>query len=252
MSTRLRGVLQYDGTAYRGWQRQPDVVTIQETCERALESVLGEPIPIVASGRTDTGVHARGQVIHLQHNTRIEPHELRRAWNAHLPNDIWMERLTRTRADFHARYDAVERTYRYYVSEGPVASSPFVRRYRWALKHRIDWEAVQVATAHLVGVHDFRHFSKGIAGSRAGSPEGLCDVRVARWSKTTDGRFFEITANRFVRHMVRGVVGALVAVGRGGFSSTQLRRALARNGERVACRYAPPEGLFLWEVLYEE
>lgn len=254
MSTRVRGVLQYDGTAYRGWQRQADAVTIQETCERALESVLGQPIPIVAAGRTDTGVHARGQVIHLQHDTRIEPHELRRAWNAHLPSDIWLERLATARADFHARHHAVQRTYRYFIADGPDACSPFLRRYRWALNRRVDWPAIEAATPFVVGVHDFRNFAKGVTGAEApnGIPPGLCEVTMARWSRTPDGRVFEIRANRFIRHMVRGLVGALIAVGRGSVSQRALCDALDPGGARVTCRYAPPDGLFLWCIEYEE
>ncbi len=171
MSKRLKGVLQYDGTGYRGWQRQADAETVQEVCERSLEKILGEPVSVVASGRTDTGVHARGQVVHFEHETTIGIPELKRAWNAQLPNDVWVERLTTASADFHARHDAVTRTYRYFVADGRLAHSPFVCRYSWALDRRPDWDAINAVTSSIVGAHDFRQPVLGVLRRVVSHPE---------------------------------------------------------------------------------
>ncbi len=243
MSKRLKGVLQYDGTGYRGWQRQADALTVQEVCERSLEKIFGGHLSVVASGRTDTGVHARGQVVHFEHKTTIGNPELKRAWNAQLPSDVWVERLTTASADFHARHDAVTRTYRYFVADGRLAHSPFVCRYTWALDRQPDWDAISKSTASIVGAHDFRHFAKGAS-------EGQCSVYSAEWRRTRNGYVLEITANRFLRHMVRALVGALVSIGRGQVRPSSLPWALEPCGEPVAAAHAPPQGLFLWKVKY--
>lgn len=250
MPNRIRGVLQYDGTGYRGWQRQPDAPTVQETCERALREVLGRSVAVVAAGRTDTGVHARGQVVHFEHPGRLEPAELRRAWNAHLPRDIWVERLDAAAPGFHARHDARSRTYRYYVAEGPQSRSPFVRRYAWGQLRSLDWERIEAVTARLLGTHDFRRFAKGDGGEVV-QRAGLCTIMDARWDPTPEGRVLSITADRFLRHMVRAIVAGLVAVGRGRISGQALAAAFEDGGPRVAGGAAPPQGLFLWKVEYD-
>jgi tRNA pseudouridine38-40 synthase len=252
MPKRFKGVLHYDGSAYRGWQRQPDAVTIQDTCERALAGVLGGKVDLVAAGRTDTGVHARGQVVHFEHQADVGVAALRRAWNARLPDDIWVAGLHPATADFHARHDAVARMYRYFVAEGPGAASPFVRRYNWSLERPLDWEAVEAATRIIEGTHDFRRFAKGAAsaGIASGRTPGQCTVYAAVWRRTRTGRALEITADRFLRHMVRALVGALVAVGRERLSPADVAAALGPDGRKTSARYAPPRGLFLWRVEY--
>lgn len=248
---RARAVLQYDGTAYRGWQRQTDALTIQGTCEEALARILG-PTDIVAAGRTDTGVHARGQVVHFDTAAGLSPAAVRRAWNAHLPTDIWVARLECAEADFHARHDAVARTYRYRLALGRMAPSPFVRRYAWPVDRRLDWPRMEAATRAIVGVHDFRRFAKGAGGPRVrpATEPGRCDVRRARWLRSREGRVLELTADRFLRHMVRALVGAIVAAGQGRIDPQEIRRALEPNGARPRATYAPPQGLFLWAVEY--
>lgn len=250
---RARAVVEYDGTAYRGWQRQPDAPTVQEVCEAALGKVLGERADVVCSGRTDTGVHARGQVVHFDHPGRLAPRDLRRAWNAGLPDDVWIRSLAPARDDFHARYDAVGRTYRYHLATGARAESPFVRRYAWPIRRRLDWGRMEDATRRIVGAHDFRRFAKGERGARTrpgGSP-GRCRVTAARWRRSRTGRTLEITADRFLRHMVRSLVGALVAVGHGRVTADEIEGALGPDGDRTRATYAPPAGLFLWRVDYE-
>ncbi|HET6360766.1 MAG TPA: tRNA pseudouridine(38-40) synthase TruA [Gemmatimonadota bacterium] len=251
MRVRARAVLQYDGTSYRGWQRQADASTIQAACEDALEKIIGKAA-VVAAGRTDSGVHARGQVVHFDHGTNMSARDLRRAWNAHLPEAIWVARLERAKPDFHARHDAVARTYRYQLALGRGAASPFVRRYAWPIQRPLDWEAMNAATEGLVGEHDFRRFAKGSGEHRTRTERepGRCVVRAARWLRSRDGRALEITADRFLRHMVRAVVGSIVAAGLGRIHADEIRAALAPGGARPRASYAPPQGLFLWEVEY--
>ena len=239
---RARAVLQYDGTAYRGWQRQSDASTVQAACEEALARVLG-PTSVVAAGRTDTGVHARGQVVHFDSAAGISPTALRRAWNAHLPTDIWVARLERAAPGFHARHDASARTYRYRLALGRDAPSPFVRRYAWPIRRRLDWERMETSTAAIVGAHDFRRFAKG-------AEDGRCEVRSAAWIRSREGRALEVTADRFLRHMVRAIAGAIVAVGLGRIDPAELAAALEPGGARPRATYAPPQGLFLWSVEY--
>lgn len=248
MVIRSKAVLEYDGTAYRGWQRQSDAPSIQQACEGALSRVLERATRVVAAGRTDTGVHARGQVVHFDHAGRIAPPDLRRAWNAGLPPDVWVRDLEPAPAGFHARFDARARTYRYRVAHGPDARSPFVRRYAWALRRPPDWERVEEATVGLVGTHDFRRFAKG---DPEGGGHSRCEVRSAAWRPQGEGRVLEITADRFLRHMVRALVGALVAVGQGRIPVNAPAAALVEGGERPRARTAPPEGLVLWHVEYE-
>lgn len=242
MSARFQAVLHYDGTAYRGWQRQADAVTVQAACERALAGVLGDDIRLIAAGRTDTGVHARGQVVHFDHGARIGPEELRRAWNARLPEDIWAERLAAVPSEFHARHHATARTYRYFVAQGSTAPSPFISRYAWVIERPLDWPKIESLTELLVGTHDFSNFSKGVGG--------MCRVYRAAWVETPAGRALEITADRFLRHMVRALVGVLIAIGRHRLTADDAARALTPAGPRAAAAYAPPRGLFLWKVEY--
>lgn len=250
---RVRAILQYDGTPYRGWQRQIDAPTVQGTCEAALARILG-PTDVIASGRTDTGVHARGQVVHFDHEGRLSSRTLRRAWNAQLPADVWVVGLAPAEPDFHARHDAVSRTYRYEIALGRRAFSPFVRRYAWPVGRALDWASMDAATDRIVGRHDFRRFAKGAAEARVrdvGAP-GRCVVRRAHWARSRHGRALEITADRFLRHMVRALVGSIVAVGLGRLSPDAVGEALAPGGKRPGAGYAPPQGLFLWAVQYPE
>lgn len=248
---RVRAVLQYDGTGYRGWQRQADAITVQGACEAALERIIGKT-SVVAAGRTDTGVHARGQVVHFDHEGDLPSRELKRAWNAHLPDDIWVARLAPARADFHARHDAAARTYRYHLALGRRSCSPFVRRYAWPVPRTLHWSGMNAATGALVGTHDFRRFAKGAGEYPAGGDRetGRCTVREARWLRSREGRVLEIIADRFLRHMVRALVGAIVAVGLGRIGPDEVFAALEADGARPRAGYAPPQGLFLWAVEY--
>lgn len=243
---RLRLTLHYDGTEYHGWQVQPDVETVQGQIERVLERLSGVRVPVIASGRTDTGVHATGQVVSVQMPRDWSPRKLRRALNALLPQDIWVADAAVAGAEFHPRFDAVARTYLYRIATGPGGASPFRRRHAWALEHTLDVEAMRKGAAHIVGDHSFQAFAK------SGQPErgDRCAVTVAEWLRTEALLEFRITANRYLHHMVRYLVGTLVAVGRGQRPHTDVAKMLAGATDLRTAPPAPPEGLFLVHVAY--
>ncbi|HEY7530707.1 MAG TPA: tRNA pseudouridine(38-40) synthase TruA [Gemmatimonadota bacterium] len=239
----FRLLLQYDGRAFHGWQAQPGLRTVQSVLEAALGDLCGAPVRVHGAGRTDAGVHARGQVAHCRAPARFTPHVLRRALNAAVPDDVWIADVRRVSSRFHARFGALSRTYRYYLGTEDVARSPFHRPYCWPIGDAADGERLPDCAAAFVGVHGFGGFSR----RGPGSPR--CAVSRAAWEPDPLGWRFEITADRFLRGMVRGLVGACVAVARGALDVPALAAALERPGAPPAPA-APPQGLFLWSVEY--
>lgn len=249
--TRFRLLVHYDGAGFHGWQLQPDVSTVQGELEAVLERVSGERRPVLASGRTDTGVHATGQVAVVDlPGDRWTPHRLRGALNGLLPEGIWIQSVEVATPDFHPRFDARARTYRYRVGTSPLTSSPFHRRWCWALGEPLDLEPMIRGAHMLLGDHSFRAFAK------AGQPErgDRCTVMAAEWTPWEDlGWTFSITANRYLHHMVRYLVGTLVDIGRGRRSAADVSLLLSgTDPEAVTSPPAPPEGLFLTRVDYDD
>lgn len=212
--------------------------------EEALAGIYGTPVRIHGAGRTDAGVHARGQAAHFHAPSRFTPLVLRRALNANLPDDVWAADARRVSSRFHARFDAVARTYRYFLGTEELAHSPFHRPYCWALTEPLEGERLQEAAAGIVGGHDFGGFA------RRGPGTPLCQVSRAAWEPDTLGWRFEITANRFLRGMVRALVGACVGIARGTLDHDALAAGLARPESAPAPFVAPARGLFLWSVEY--
>jgi tRNA pseudouridine38-40 synthase len=237
-------LLHYDGRAFHGWQSQPGLRTVQSAVEEALAAIYGDPLRVHGAGRTDAGVHARGQVAHFHASARLTPFVLRRALNAKLPEDVWVADARRVSPRFHARFDAVARTYRYYLGTEDLAHSPFHRRYCWALSEALPVEGLQEAADEVVGEHDFSGFARIGPGSR------ICRVSHAAWERDPLGWRLEITANRFLRGMVRALVGACVAVARGTLDRAALAAGLATPAAAPSPAVAPPQGLFLWDVRY--
>lgn len=252
----VAALVEYDGTDYCGFQVQAGVPTIQGCLEEALRTFTELHGRIAGSGRTDTGVHARGQVIGLEVTWRHDLDDLRRAWNAHLPPAVVIRRLVEAPVGFHPRFSAVQRSYRYTVVEGGAA--PLARRYAHTVAQTLDLEAMQQAAAHVVGTHDFATFGQ--------PPQGENTVRTvsrAEWVIAQDavpalggcvGRrlVFTITANAFLQHMVRKLAGSLLWVGQGRWGSADFMQALAAaDGSRCAPP-APPNGLVLEWVTYPE
>lgn len=243
-------VLHYDGSGFSGWQRQPDQRTVQSVVEQALERLCGQPTAALGSGRTDAGVHARGQSVGVRVVERWTPDELRRALNAILPEDVWVAAAHEMRPDFHARYSATSRRYSYYVGTDDAANSPFRRRTEYAVKFPVDPSALCDAAAPLVGRHSFRAFS--VRGTAPESDEHLCDVRSAEWRPRDGGLVFEIEANRFLHHMVRFLVGTMLDVGSGRRPVNDVSVLLAAGDNSGTSAPAPPHALFLDRVMYPD
>lgn len=241
-------VVQYDGGSFAGWQRQPAARTVQGEMEAVLERLLGRRAPVVGAGRTDAGVHAVGQVAATTVPERWAPGDLVRAMNALLPPDIWVASARRMTAGFNPRRDAAERTYCYRIGTDSGARSPFRRAHEWAVSGPLAPGRLVTSAAALVGEHGFAALSaKGPA-----RPHYRCRVLEALWLDREDAPGFEfwITADRFLHHMVRFLVGVMVDIARGRRPERDLGALLEGTDNRAASPPAPAHGLFLVGVRY--
>jgi tRNA pseudouridine38-40 synthase len=246
-SHRICLTLHYDGAAFFGWQLQPAERTVQGEMERVLGKLLDRPVRVTGSGRTDRGVHATGQVATVDAPARWTPHALLRALNALLPPEIWVSDSRVVPADFHPRYGATSRSYVYRLGLATVTRSPFHARWCWPACLDLDLAAMQAAAGTLLGEHSFLAFAKAGQEERG----DRCEVHVARWAEWPGlGLQFEISANRFLHHMVRYLVGTLVEIGRGRRPESDMRRLLEPETPLLTSPPAPPEGLFLHAVTY--
>ena len=241
-------VLQYDGSRFAGWQRQPSERTVQGVLEEALARLCSGPTPALGSGRTDAGVHARGQAVGVRVPERWEPRRLREALNAILPADVWVGGAHAMRPEFHARYSAVARRYSYYVGTDEEARSPFRRPWELATRAPLDRAALDAAAALLVGEHSFRAFA--VRGTAPEHDEHRCMVREARWREREGGLVFEIEANRFLHHMVRFLVGTMLDVASGRRDARSMAELLGAAENREVSPPAAPHALFLDRVEY--
>jgi tRNA pseudouridine38-40 synthase len=243
-------VVHYDGTYFVGWQLQARGRTVQGEMEAALERLTGARRAVMAAGRTDTGVHATGQVASVALPPRWDVEELHKALNATLPGDIWIESTERVPEAFHPRFHAVARSYRYQLGLSEAAFSPFHRPWCWPLIKPLDVDALHRAAALLPGDRSFRAFAK-VGQEQRGD---RCMVTDAVWKSWGNlGVAFHIKANRFLHHMVRYLVGTMVDVARGRRSLEDIRVLLADpETELRMSPPSPPEGLFLTEVHYPE
>lgn len=236
--------LSYDGTAYHGWQIQPNAISVQSEIERCLSTVLREKTPIVGAGRTDAGVHARLMVAHFNSSQDIDCQQLTYRLNRILPQDIAIFRIEAVADDMHARFSATSRTYHYYIH---TQKSPFCRQYSLFTHYHLDFDKMNEAAQHLLTVKDFASFCK--TGSDVKTT--FCDVRVAKWVETSPGEwYFEITADRFLRNMVRAVVGTLVDVGRGRLSLDEFKKVVDSHKRTEARESMPAHALFLENITY--
>ncbi len=238
----------YDGSGFHGWQLQPDLRTVQGELQDVLGRLAARPRTVVGSGRTDTGVHATGQVASVDMPAKWTARDLRRALNATLPRDIWVQDVARVRPDFHPRYDALARTYTYRVGTHPDARSPFHRRWCWSLCEPLDLRMLDRLASTLAGRHSFEAFAK------AGQPERgtQCNVTATGWHGWELGARFTITADRYLHHMVRYLVGTMVDIGRGHRPAADLKALLSGASDLETSPPAPPEGLFLSRVEYPD
>jgi tRNA pseudouridine38-40 synthase len=247
----LKLTLAYDGTAYAGWQVQPGQTTVQVVLEVAVEKVTTRAARTIASGRTDAGVHALGQVVSLRTDSELALDVLRRALNAELPEDVAVLEVSQAADDFHPIRDAVRKRYRYVIHDGPVRDV-FRRRYCWSYRHgRLDEQAMSRAAKALLGKHDFSSFETRGA-EREHSVRTIFELIVER-GRGGQGDFItiEVEADGFLYNMVRAIVGTLVEVGRGAQEESWVGEVLQATDRRTAGPTAPPEGLFLVKVEYE-
>jgi tRNA pseudouridine38-40 synthase len=245
----LKLTLAYDGTAYAGWQIQPDQPTVQGTLQGAWREITGEQVRLTAAGRTDAGVHALGQVASVATESTIPNDELCRALNARLPYDMAVLAVDDARQSFHATYDAVSKTYRYRIDNGRIRSV-FDRQYSWHYPRPLDAYQMQVAGQALVGRHDFASFET--AGSeRPDTIRTIFRLVVARGSDDqADFITLEVEGDGFLYNMVRAIVGTLVRVGCGARPGEWVADVLSARDRRRAGQTAPAEGLFLVHVNY--
>jgi tRNA pseudouridine38-40 synthase len=246
---RIRLTIQYDGSGFHGWQVQPGVRTVQGELDSALSRLADRPITTTAAGRTDAGVHATGQVVGVEMPAKWTPAALRESLNAILPGDVWAAAAEPAPPTFHARYGALARGYIYRVGTAESALSPFRRRWCWPVRDDLERATLDAAAAGLVGQHSFRGYAK------SGQPERgyRCTVYAARWTDWRAGGFeFRITANRFLHHMVRYLVGTMVDAARGRRPAGDVLALLDEPGGLETSPPAPAEGLFLTRVYYAE
>lgn len=232
------------GAAYHGWQRQPGDLTVQEVVEKAFSTILRTTTPVTGAGRTDAGVNARKMVAHFDCELEIpEPRRLVAQLNAILPADIAVNHIYPVSAGAHARFDAVCRTYHYYAIP---FKSPFFGTLAWKAPASLDYEAMNQAACLLLQTEDFTSFSKLHTDTKT----NICHVTRAAWEPCGEGWVFIIKADRFLRNMVRAIVGTLVEVGRGKMSIDEFQSVIESQNRCQAGTSMPAHALYLWDVEY--
>lgn len=234
----------YDGTDYHGWQIQPNGITVQERLQQALSTLLRSDITVTGAGRTDTGVHARTMTAHFDFSPDIDCDQLVYKLNRILPRDIAVSRAETVADDLHARFSAKSRTYHYYIHQH---KDPFRRHYSCELRYDLDFAKMNEAARRLLAVSDFKAFCK----THTDVKTTICRVTEARWENDGDGCWhFRITADRFLRNMVRAVVGTLIEVGRGRMALDQFDAVVEGRNRSDAGESMPGNALFLEDIRY--
>ena len=238
-------ILSYDGTRYHGWQVQPNGPSVQEKLQWALSTILRQDIQVTGAGRTDAGVHARMMVAHFDVETMdFELQDLTYKLNRLLPQDIAIQKMEPVSDEMHARFSATSRTYHYYIH---TVKDPFLRAFSCELHYPLDFQLMNEAAAILMTYEDFGAFCKAHADVKT----TLCHITAAKWHQISPSAwYFEITANRFLRNMVRAVVGTLIDVGRGRLSLDDFRKVIEGKRRTEAGESMPANALFLEDVRY--
>lgn len=242
----IKLILEYDGTAYAGWQRQPDRPTIQEAVEAAILGVTQTHIPVIGAGRTDAGVHALGQVASFRTNRDMTPREWTRALNAHLPASVVVRAAALMPDTFHARHSAKGKLYEYRILNRPERPA-VARDYCWHIHQALDDAAMKKAASHLIGTHDCSSFQT----QPTENEDPICCLQQLVVSREGDRLRIEAYADRFLKQMVRSIVGTLVEVGLKKRQPDSLTTILHARHRSAAGKTAPPQGLFLIRVDYE-
>ena len=238
--------LSYDGTDFHGWQIQPNGNSVQEELQKALSTLLRQPVAVVGAGRTDAGVHARKMVAHFDCQEPIDCAQLAYRLNRMVPRSMSVYDVKRVSEELHARFSATRRTYHYYIH---TRKDPFLRHYSCEMHFDLDFERMNEAARALMEYSDFGAFCKGHSDVKT----TICRVMAAQWHQTSPTEwYFEISADRFLRNMVRAVVGTLVDVGRGRLSIDEFRNVIEGRKRTAAGESMPANALFLEDVEYEK
>lgn len=234
----------YDGTEYHGWQIQPNARSVQETLQRAMALFMRVDVELTGAGRTDAGVHASQMFAHFDYDRPLDCEKAVYKLSHILPPDIVVRRIFPVADDAHARFDAKARTYNYYISQLP---DPFCRHYSWLLQRPLDIEAMNHAARAIMEYTDFTSFSKVNTDTKTNN----CRITHARWTALSDGRLcFTIRADRFLRNMVRAIVGTLIDVGTGKITTNDVRLIIEKKDRCAAGQSVPGNALFLHKVEY--
>lgn len=236
--------LAYNGTSFHGWQRQPNATSVQQTLEEALTTLLRKPIAITGAGRTDTGVHAKEMMAHFEGDLSLEEEEnLPYLLNRFLQEEIVIYRLDKVKADAHARFDATARTYEYHLG---FQKKPFKQQLYYYFHQPVSLEKMSEAAQILLEYEDFEAFAK----THSDVKTFLCNVTRADWESTAEGAIFTITANRFLRNMVRAIVGTLLEIGTGKIEVADMHKIIQSKNRGEAGFSVPAAGLYLTEIQY--
>ena len=242
----IKLLIEYDGTNYHGWQIQPNATSIQETIENRLQKITQEEIRLIAAGRTDAGVHAIEQVANFSTKSRLDINNIQRGLNSLLPPDIAIKEISEAEQDFHARYSAKSKIYRYVILNRRFPS-PLYRNFSWFIPFNFNIEEMKKAAQYLLGKHDFSSFK----ASRCNSHNPIREVYGISVDKDTKGFIiFEIEANAFLKQMVRNIVGTLTDVGKEKMGAVEFEEILRAKDRKKAGITAPPQGLFLVKIKY--
>lgn len=233
----IRIVLEYDGTNFYGWQIQPDKRTVQGELKRAIKRITGEEVKVIGAARTDKGVHAICQVANFFIQKAVIENNFKNGLNAVLPEDIYIKNLKEVDNDFNSRFDAISRVYKYYIF---VGRSPLKRNYVWEFERKVDVEKANEIARLFLGEHNFKFLST--------KDEGLCNVISSRFFKEDEFIVYEIEANRFLRRMVRHVLGTIISILIGKLSIQNIEEIF--NGSQKSLVLPPAQGLYLWNVRY--
>ena len=234
----------YAGTNYHGWQSQPNAISVQEVMENALSILLKSETTLIAAGRTDTGVHARQMFAHFDSNLNTElQKQIIYQLNQFLPSDIVVHSVRQVKSDTHARFDALSRTYEYNISKGKIA---FENNLHYQINQNLDFKLMNVAAQILLKYNDFECFSK----SKTDVKTFFCDITYAKWTNSEKGYTFKITSNRFLRNMVRAIVGTLIEIGLKKKKVEELHQIISIKKRSAAGYSVPAQGLFLTKIEY--
>mgnify|MGYP001106611512 CR=1 FL=1 len=241
----IKLLIQYEGTNYSGWQTQANALAIQEIIEKAIRKVTGEKVNIIGSGRTDGKVHALGQVANFYSNSKIPADRFKYALNINMPDDIKIIESVEVDNQFHSRFDAIKKRYKYLIYNNPMPN-PIYRNFAYHIERKLDMEEMQKSLIYFIGEHDF----KGFMGPRTQVTNTIRRIYNIELREINDMVHITIEGNSFLRHMIRIIVGTLVYIGLGKIQRKDLPEIIKSKDRTIAGPTAPPQGLFLERVFY--